>query len=131
MIRRKSVIRPAKETYPNNMVLTRSGKQLLKIRFANTFLTRLRGLLGRCPLGPDEALVIKPCRSIHTYGMKYTIDVAFLNSVGEVLVLATVKPSSTAFCNYSVAVVEMAEGTANRLLIQVGETLLLEGKQWH
>jgi uncharacterized membrane protein (UPF0127 family) len=63
--------------------------------------------------------------------MRYTIDVAFIDSAGIVIDLATVKPSSTAYCKASVAVLEMAEGTVSRLHFEVGDKLLLEMKQWH
>ncbi len=55
--------------------------------FALSFFQRLRGLLGRSTswLGSDAVLVIAPCNSIHTFGMKYAIDVAFLDRYGKVL----------------------------------------------
>lgn len=42
-----------------------------------------RGLLGRDSL--DGALVIEPCRWIHTIGMKFPIDVAYLDADGVVV----------------------------------------------
>lgn len=41
--------------------------------------TRLRGLLGRPPLGQGEGLLIEPCASVHTFGMRYSIDLVFLD----------------------------------------------------
>ena len=52
---------------------------------AGTFLSRLRGLLGRCPLAEGEGLWIAPCRCVHTFGMSYPIDVLFLDEAGIVL----------------------------------------------
>jgi len=46
---------------------------VLKVRVAATFLQRLSGLLGKPPLSSGEALLIKPCRDIHTFGLGYTI----------------------------------------------------------
>lgn len=40
---------------------------------------RLRGLLGRAPLGEREGLLIDPCGSIHTFLMAYPIDVVYLS----------------------------------------------------
>jgi len=40
---------------------------------------RLRGLLGKTHLMPNEALVLKPCSAIHTFFMKFPIDVLFLD----------------------------------------------------
>ncbi|MGE3856484.1 MAG: DUF192 domain-containing protein [Dehalococcoidia bacterium] len=46
---------------------------------------RLRGLLARPPLRPGEALLIRPCNGVHTCGMRYPIDVVFLDREGRVL----------------------------------------------
>lgn len=53
---------------------------------ATSFWTRLKGLLGstRAEIA-DCILLIAPCRSIHTYGMGYEIDVAFVDEDGVVL----------------------------------------------
>ena len=44
---------------------------------------RRRGLLGTSSL--DGAFVIDPCRSVHTIGMKYALDVAFVDQDGVVI----------------------------------------------
>ena len=57
-----------------------SGSLLVKNAYlATSILSRLKGLLGRNELPSDEALVISPCNSIHTFGMKFPIDVVFLD----------------------------------------------------
>jgi uncharacterized membrane protein (UPF0127 family) len=45
---------------------------------ADNPFTRIRGLLGRKALAPDEGLLITPCPSVHMVGMKFAIDVIFL-----------------------------------------------------
>lgn len=40
---------------------------------------RAKGLLGRCSLEPDQALLIRSRGSIHTFGMRFTIEAAFLD----------------------------------------------------
>ena len=52
---------------------------------AETFLRRLVGLLGRKPLSDGEGLWIAPCSSVHSFGMRYTIDVLFLDRNGKVI----------------------------------------------
>ena len=52
---------------------------------ADTFLTSLVGLLGRQTLPLGEGLWITPCQSVHTIGMKFAIDVLFLNQDGVIL----------------------------------------------
>ncbi len=63
--------------------------------FALGFFQRLRGLLARpaCWLGVRGVLVIAPCDSIHTYGMAYPIDVAFLDSCGRVVLARRALPA--------------------------------------
>lgn len=50
---------------------------------ADTFFTRLIGLLGKAELTAEESLLIYPCKEVHTYGMKYSIQVFILNKDGE------------------------------------------------
>jgi uncharacterized protein len=46
---------------------------------ANTALKRLRGLMGRKALAPNEALWLRPCNSVHTFWMRFAIDVLWLD----------------------------------------------------
>lgn len=52
---------------------------LENIIIADNFFKRLKGLLGRTELSQGEGLIIKPCNSVHTIGMKFPIDVAFVD----------------------------------------------------
>lgn len=62
-------------------------------RAADSFWSRLTGLLGRKGLASDEALVISDCRCIHMFFMKFPIDVIFVSRKGSVLRLARgIKP---------------------------------------
>ncbi|HEX3235414.1 MAG TPA: DUF192 domain-containing protein [Gemmatimonadales bacterium] len=56
-----------------------------RIALADHWLSRLRGLLGRPEPQPGEGLLLVPCRSVHMMGMRYPIDVAFLDSDRRVL----------------------------------------------
>ena len=63
-----------------------SGRVLAsRVVRADGFLSRLRGLLGRTGLEPGEALLLVPCGSIHTLGMRFPIDALFLDADGIVL----------------------------------------------
>ncbi|MBI5172435.1 MAG: DUF192 domain-containing protein [Candidatus Melainabacteria bacterium] len=46
---------------------------------ARSFFRRLKGLLGTDSLPDGEGLLLSPCNSIHMFGMKYAIDVVFLD----------------------------------------------------
>jgi uncharacterized protein len=52
---------------------------------AASFPQRLRGLLARPPLQRDQGLLLLECDSVHTAGMRYPIDVAFLDADGRVV----------------------------------------------
>ena len=52
---------------------------------ADTFLLRAVGLLKTANLAAGQGLHIVPCRQIHMFGMKYAIDVIFLDRKGKVV----------------------------------------------
>lgn len=57
----------------------------LEVHECTTRVERLRGLLGRPPLPRGHALLIDPCRAIHTFGMRVAIDVVFCAADGRIL----------------------------------------------
>ena len=52
---------------------------------ADTSFARMKGLLGRTGLTQTEALVIKPCNSIHTFFMRFVIDVVFVDGQNKII----------------------------------------------
>ena len=56
-----------------------------RVARADTFFARLVGLLGHRALAPEEGLWIEPCDSVHTFFMRFTIDVAFVDGAGVVI----------------------------------------------
>jgi len=68
--------------------LTRGVVLAERVDIARGFFARGRGLLGRAALPPGEALVIVPCGSIHTLGMRFAIDVLLLDGAGRCLAVA-------------------------------------------
>lgn len=58
-----------------------------RLEWAGTSETRRRGLLGRTGLDPGQGIYIVPTQWIHMFGMKFPIDVAFLDGEGKVLAL--------------------------------------------
>lgn len=55
------------------------------ISVADRWWQRLRGLLGRSPLSAGAGLLLQPCRAVHMFGMRYAVDVAFLDRRGSVV----------------------------------------------
>jgi hypothetical protein len=70
--------------------LVRDGEVLAAVEVAQTARARRRGLMHRD--GFDGALVLRPCRNVHTVGMKFPIDVAFCDGDGTVLRTSTLAP---------------------------------------
>jgi uncharacterized membrane protein (UPF0127 family) len=69
-------------------VLTSGGKELAAdVTVAASFTSRIRGLLGRSSLPAGQGLLIKPCKGIHTFFMKFSIDVVFLDRDNRVVAL--------------------------------------------
>ena len=76
----------------------------------------MRGLLWRPALAPGQGLLIAPCNSVHTIGMRYAIDVVFLDREGRVLkVCPALKPLRMAMARGARQVIELAAGEASRL----------------
>lgn len=94
---------------------------------ADTRWTRLRGLLGRPALRPGQGLVIVPSRGVHTYGMRYPIDVVFLGEDGEVAATYPTLPpwTRTSFHQGVDRVVELPAGTIEDTGTRAGDRLEL------
>lgn len=58
-----------------------------RVRLADWWWPRLKGLIGSRPLESGRGLLLVPCRAVHMYGMTYPIDVAFLDSAREVVAI--------------------------------------------
>ncbi|MEN1760989.1 DUF192 domain-containing protein [Anoxynatronum sibiricum] len=96
-----------------------------RVIHANTFFSRLKGLLGTRQLPADTGLLLEPCSSIHTWGMGYAIDALFLDDHNRVLQVADTLPPNTWGQKMPGAcrVLEMAAGKARRLGIQPGDVI--------
>jgi uncharacterized protein len=70
--------------------LLRNAEVLAAVEVAESFADRSRGLLGR--RGFDGALLLAHTRAVHTLGMRFPLDVAFLDTDLVVLDLCTVRP---------------------------------------
>jgi len=88
---------------------------MLEVRVADNFLTRALGLLAGRPLGAAEGLLIAPCSSIHTIGMRYAIDVVFVDCEGRVLrVCPDVRAGRVRIARGARGVLELRSGVAAR-----------------
>ncbi len=92
------------------------------------FTQRLRGLLWRAELSPDEALFIPNCNHVHSIGMTYALDVVFLSAMDKVVKTALLKPYRHVYCMRACSVLELKCGTAKRLNIGSGVELSITHK---
>jgi len=101
----------------NGEVTCRLGAtQFPRVQVCASFFTRLRGLLGRDTLSPLGGALIWPAGSIHTFAMKFAIDVLYLDKSGAVMKKAQVAPNRVSVGPWkSFAVLEVAAGTSSRV----------------
>jgi uncharacterized membrane protein (UPF0127 family) len=88
--------------------------------------TRRRGLLGRDGLAEGSALIIAPCQAVHTFRMRFPIDIVFANRQGLVVrVRSTVGARRIAGAWRAFAVIELPAGAARDADVTVGDRLVV------
>jgi hypothetical protein len=97
-----------------------------RVELAVDSRSRRRGLLGRDGLDEGAALIIAPSSAIHTFSMRFAIDVVFVARDGRVLKsYAAVRPRRIAFCLGAFAVIELPAGAISRTRVKAGDTVQL------
>lgn len=92
--------------------------------------TRRTGLLKHSSLPPGAAMLIAPTNAIHTFFMKFAIDVAFVAKDGRIVKITPAMPAwrmSAAWGGH--AVIEMAAGSFERAATTVGDKLVIEPRE--
>lgn len=111
------------------MILFNATKKTLladRCHFANTVLKRMIGLLNRRRLEPGEALLIDRCYGIHTFGMRFPIDVLFLDHDLRVLrVVEALPPYRTCAVKRAVYVLELPIGSVRTSQTEQGDQIQL------
>jgi uncharacterized membrane protein (UPF0127 family) len=116
----------ARRTDRGVVTLTRDDGAVVceRCTIADRMLPRMKGLLGKRELIAGEGLLIKPAPSIHTFFMRFPIDVVFLARDGNVLkVSPNLGPWRMRSCHRAVAVLELAAGEAELRGIKVGDRI--------
>ena len=110
------------------MVNARNGLPLattLEPAFDST--ARKRGLLGRNSLPPQHALIIAPSNMVHTFFMRFPIDILIAARDGRVVkVRADVPARRIVGALRGFAVIEMAANELRRADVRAGDRLLVE-----
>jgi uncharacterized membrane protein (UPF0127 family) len=108
------------------MVVSVNGQPILsRVKLANSFGTRLIGLLDRVSLEGGEGLLLTPCNSVHTMFMRFSLDLVFMDQGKKILrIYEDAKP----FRVYppvkaAVQVLELSAGECRRLGLEEGMVL--------
>jgi uncharacterized protein len=92
------------------------------VTVADTYFRRLGGLLGRSRLDSNQGLVLRPSFSIHTWFMRFPIDVVYVDADQVVIKIAeSLRPFRTSSARGAREVVELAAGECARRGLTVGD----------
>jgi len=96
-----------------------------KVLWAGTSELRRKGLLGISSLDPIEGIYIVPSGWVHTFGMKFSIDIAFLSKKGKVLAVHhSLKPNRLSKLIFRAeGVLELSSGRLLDTDTEVGDLL--------
>lgn len=99
-----------------------------RVELANTFFKRLRGLMFRRSLAPNQALWLRPCNGVHTFWMFFAIDVIFLDRELRIVKLVeNMRPFRVTKPHLGArSVLEMAAHSISFAGLKVGDTLEVE-----
>ena len=102
-----------------------AGRAVARVELADTHGTRARGLLGRASLAAGEGLWITPCSGVHTFFMRFAIDVIGLDDgLCVVRIWPRLAPRRLTRLSWKVrSVVELGDGEAARCGVRVGDCL--------
>jgi len=88
----------------------------IRLRLAHTWRARLLGLSGMRGMDPDDALVLPHCTSVHTFGMRFPIDVVFVDRDWlPIYIEHEVGPRRVLHSRFARSVIEVVAGEAGRL----------------
>lgn len=106
--------------------LTSGGVLVSRLEAAFDSATRKKGLLGRDRFDAGAGLVIAPCGGIHTFFMRFPIDVLFAARDGRVVKVShAVMPWRLSLSLRAFCVIEMPAGTAASCATRAGDRLEL------
>lgn len=109
-------------------VLKKNGVALIEtVELAIDLKSRIVGLLGRSSLGKQRAMFLSPCSSIHTFFMKFSLDLVFLSRDLDVVKIVTnVAPGRIVLGGVgSWSVVEIESGWFPWHSLNIGDRVLL------
>jgi uncharacterized protein len=107
---------------------TRETFLALRVRVADSILSRLIGLLGKRSLAPHSGVWIFPANGIHAIGMLFIFDAVLIDKTFKVVGLRElIRPFSVVWPASRVeSVIELPAHTISRSHTEVGDQLLIE-----
>jgi hypothetical protein len=95
---------------------------------ANTILKRIKGLLGKTEFPSGQALILKPCNSVHTFFMRFPIDLLFVDADYKVIkAMSEVSPNRISRIYWkSQLVIELPPGVLRLTKTQAKDQLQLD-----
>jgi hypothetical protein len=101
--------------------------KVLIVRIADSFFSRLCGLMGTAELPQNRGLLLVNCNSIHMCFMRYAIDVVYTNKEGEICkVVEHLRPWRISACFKAKDTLEIADGAARGYGLVVGRKIEYE-----
>lgn len=105
--------------------LTRQTHLGDRVQIAGNGRDRRKGLLGREGLDNGEGLWIVPCEAVHTFGMRFAIDLVYLDRKRRVIkTRSQVRPWRVSACLRAHSVIELAAGTIRKTRTMRGDTIV-------
>lgn len=122
-VRGRFALRPSAFEEPQRVLNATRGTVLAtRLEKAHTGASRRKGLLGRNSLLPGEGLWIAPCESVHTFFMRFPIDLVYLDRNLQVKkVRHSVGAWRMSACFSAHSVLELPAGTALDTRTQRGD----------
>ena len=100
-----------------------TSQGVVTLRVATGFIDRLVGLLSCKSLPVDAGMLFPKCSAVHTFGMRFSIDVLFLDAECRVIKIVTMNPWRVQGVCGASSVLELNAGAAESHKLKTGEIL--------
>ncbi len=105
-----------------------NGQEIVReVELANSFFKRFKGLMFRQSMPLDYGLLLSPCKAIHTFSMRFPIDVVYLDADSKIIhIEKSMQPNKVGKTIKSAAsVLELNSGMAEKFDLKADDTLEL------
>jgi len=108
--------------------ITFDNDYTIELEFRNSFFQKLQGLLGKTSIKSTEGIVLTKCKQIHTFGMKFPIDIVVLDKDFKIIdFISDLKANKISpYYRRSYYIIELATNSYNKNLFKDINQLTLE-----